>query len=433
MKRTRRSYPSPFLPRRFRRVTVVPAIAFTACADPVPPPVPTTLTVSPSSAELAAVGGTVQLTATVKDQNGKPMPNAAVMWSSGATGVATVDARGLVTAAGNGRASITAKAETAEGTAAVTVAQKADSVIVSPTADTITPSDTLRLTARAFDANGHPIEHGSFTWTSGDAATAVVDGSGLVTGQAAEGTATITAKSGAAEGTARITVVNPDRAVLVAFHKATGGDAWGNNGGWLSDQPLDLWYGVETDRWGYVRVLDLWDNDLTGSIPPELGQLASLRGLYLTDNDLTGSIPPELGQLASLRDLYSRRQRSHGPDSARTRTARQPAGPVPLGQRPDGFRFRPNSDGSTALGILYLSNNGLTGPIPPELGRLSALGILDLRQQRSDGPDSARTRTARQHCGILYLSNNGLTGPIPPELGRLDRTARYLQSLQQPT
>ncbi len=39
---------------------------------------------------------------------------------------------------------------------------------------------------------------------------------------------------------------------------------------------------------------------LTGSIPPELGSLVSLRYLFLHNNQLTGSIPPELGNLVNL-------------------------------------------------------------------------------------------------------------------------------------
>jgi hypothetical protein len=44
----------------------------------------------------------------------------------------------------------------------------------------------------------------------------------------------------------------------------------------------------------------LWlnNNQLSGSIPQELGQLASLESLALENNQLSGSIPQELGQLA---------------------------------------------------------------------------------------------------------------------------------------
>ena len=54
-----------------------------------------------------------------------------------------------------------------------------------------------------------------------------------------------------------------------------------------------------------LRVLQLRNNDeLTGSIPPALGNLASLTRLKLWQNNLTGPIPPELGNLTSLEQLW---------------------------------------------------------------------------------------------------------------------------------
>ena len=45
---------------------------------------------------------------------------------------------------------------------------------------------------------------------------------------------------------------------------------------------------------------ELWlnNNQLSGSIPKELGQLASLRRLWLNNNQLSGSIPEELRRFA---------------------------------------------------------------------------------------------------------------------------------------
>ena len=45
-------------------------------------------------------------------------------------------------------------------------------------------------------------------------------------------------------------------------------------------------------------VLD--QNNLTGPIAPELGNLSDLGALSLTSNDLSGSVPPELGALPQL-------------------------------------------------------------------------------------------------------------------------------------
>ena len=92
-------------------------------------PRPTTLAVSPATAELPAFGATAQLAAEVCDQNGEVVAAATVAWASNSPAVATVDGSGLVTAAGNGEATITASAGSASGSAVVTVTQSVVSVV----------------------------------------------------------------------------------------------------------------------------------------------------------------------------------------------------------------------------------------------------------------------------------------------------------------
>ena len=118
---------------RLSAVLAVVALA-TGCGDgdspsapPTPEPArPTTVTVSPATHELTALGATVQLMAAVRDQNARVMAGATVTWTSSASSVATVDASGLVTAAGNGTATITASAGNAQGTAEITVGLSPD-------------------------------------------------------------------------------------------------------------------------------------------------------------------------------------------------------------------------------------------------------------------------------------------------------------------
>lgn len=179
--------------------------------DPPPPrpdpPRATTVTVSPATVELAALGATEQLAARVLDQNGNAMAGAVVTWSSGDASVATVDASGLATAAGNGTATITATSGRASGSAAVTVAQAVAAVAVSPAADTLlAEGDTVRLAAAANDANGHAVTEVEFVWASADTSVATVDGSGLVTSGAA-GEIEITATASGVAGSAALTVV----------------------------------------------------------------------------------------------------------------------------------------------------------------------------------------------------------------------------------
>ena len=85
------------------------------------------------------------------------------------------------------------------------------------------------------------------------------------------------------------------RQALVALYHATGGENWKRKENWLTDAPLQEWAGVGMGRGGYdpfetchgVYRLTLGDNNLTGELPREMGNLTTLRYLDLRDNNLT--------------------------------------------------------------------------------------------------------------------------------------------------
>ena len=93
--------------------------------------------------------------------------------------------------------------------------------------------------------------------------------------------------------------MNTDRADLAALYNATNGSSWQDDTNWLSNRPLGEWEGVSTDADGRVTELSLWDNQLNGSIPSELGNLANLERLYLRDNQFSGCVPVELLDMTS--------------------------------------------------------------------------------------------------------------------------------------
>ncbi|MEK6476265.1 FG-GAP-like repeat-containing protein [Catalinimonas sp. 4WD22] len=94
-----------------------------------------------------------------------------------------------------------------------------------------------------------------------------------------------------------------DSLALVALYYATDGDNWTRNDNWLTG-PLDSWYGVTVSEWkNRVSRLSLHNNNLSGTIPSEIGELNSLSYLYMSENRLEGEIPVKLAQLTNLGEL----------------------------------------------------------------------------------------------------------------------------------
>ena len=119
--------------------------------------------------------------------------------------------------------------------------------------------------------------------------------------------------------------------------------------------------------------LYLYNNQLDGPIPPQIGNLTNLRDLRLQDNRLSGPIPPQIGNLASLFILFLHRNQLNG------------SIPTEIGNLAN-------------LRYLTLFDNRLSGPIPPQIGDLAMI--------------------------YLYLHNNQLRGEIPTKIGDLTSLTR---------
>ncbi len=88
--------------------------------------------------------------------------------------------------------------------------------------------------------------------------------------------------------------------------------------------------------------------------------------------------------------------------------------------RPLGEWHGVSVDGQGRVTGLNLTDNGLSGAFPPELGALIHLTSLDLRDNALTGPIPAELG-ALVNLTFLVLENNELTGPIPAQLGLLVR------------
>ena len=184
-----------------------------------------------------------------------------------------------------------------------------------------------------------------------------------------------------------------DRDVLITLYEATDGDNWLENDNWLSRRPIGEWYGVTVDDSGRVIGLYLSENELSGTIPPDLGYLTKLEELDLARNQLRGTIPSELENLSKLTILYL--------------YSNQLSGSIPV-----------ELSKLSELEILALSWNPLGGTIPPELGELSKLELLALSGNRLSGAIPPELGNLESLEG-LALHANSLSGKIPVEMNRL--------------
>ena len=128
----------------------------------------------------ASVGDTARLIPSVADGNGRPIEAASVAWDSDKAHVATVDTAGLVTAVGDGTATITVMVGSALGQARVIVKQRATLVRIDPRSLSLFAGDTSRVAATAWDQRGNELTAPRFDWSSSDTMIATVDAEGLV-------------------------------------------------------------------------------------------------------------------------------------------------------------------------------------------------------------------------------------------------------------
>ena len=268
-----------------------------------------------------------------------------------------------------------------------------------------------------------------------------------------------------------------DCALLLASRDVLAGDAPLN---WSEDTPIEFWQGVtvggspkrvtalelprvglngrlfaELGKLGGLVALNLSHNRLAGPIPGGLGGLEHLVSLRLEGNRLTGPVPPELEGLDDLsflrlagndlnqpfppalhevvdHDLDTPifcRPRKIDPGlladcALLLRVKDALAGDAPLNWREEvpvadwlGVVMDRSRGRVTALDLTQM---GLNGRIPAELGQLAELVSLRLGRNRLAGdipPELGNLVDLR----VLALDGNLLAGSVPPELGRLSR------------
>lgn len=207
------------------------------------------------------------------------------------------------------------------------------------------------------------------------------------------------------------TIPQEEREALIALYNSTDGPNWtntkANNKPWKINDPtsdVSTWYGVSVLN-NHVVNLSLSFNNLSGTIPLKIKDLANLSILQLTNNKITGSI----NEISNLFNLVSLDLESNLFDQDINKLAS-------LNQLISLNLSKNNFSGSidivsnfTNLKVLNLEKNKFNGNINA-IGNLFNLTSLALDNNEFEG--NINTLTNLTNLIYLYLRNNKFTGNI---------------------
>ena len=197
------------------------------------------------------------------------------------------------------------------------------------------------------------------------------------------------------------------RFALATLFYATDGPNWAFASGILSEYDREecLWFQTRSLRTtpatcsalngGLIETLMLDNNNLKGSLPPEIFLLTNLKRISLENNELLSTIPEDgLWNMTRLEYFSLANTGVFGPI------------PTAFGSLP-------------GLERLDLSSNQLSSTIPEDLAGLSNLAELRLQRNELTGTLPAALCSSFTNLTKLYLFENYLEGPIPTEIGML--------------
>ena len=162
------------------------------------------------TAKALIIGQTTEVAATAKDASGTTIVGRTVQWATSNASIATVSSAGVVTAVGEGTATVSATVEGKTGQAEIAVSRApVASVRLTPRTMVLEPGATRQLTAAALDADGNVVEGRAIAWTTDAPSVATVSAAGLVQA-VAPGYADITATVEGKWVTSTVTVTTPE-------------------------------------------------------------------------------------------------------------------------------------------------------------------------------------------------------------------------------
>jgi hypothetical protein len=212
---------------------------------------------------------------------------------------------------------------------------------------------------------------------------------------------------------------------LWSLYQLAGGADWRYNENWSPDgdpcafdrrwagvgcvDPC-LWHDGPTCAFGMVSSLALDFNGLVGSLSnwTNVSALTNLTLLDVSGNELSGTLPTELGHVDMLRNLVAPLNRF-------------------VGHLPTQLGAINSRAGVAELEELNLRASNLSGTLPTQLGRHSRLQSLDVRANGLSGTLPWQLASDGASLIALHAHDNGrLSGTLPTQLGALS-ALRYLE------
>nr|XP_012567454.1 probable leucine-rich repeat receptor-like serine/threonine-protein kinase At3g14840 [Cicer arietinum] len=185
------------------------------------------------------------------------------------------------------------------------------------------------------------------------------------------------------------------------------------------DLTLNYLNGTIPKQWATLNLVNIsvYGNRLSGPIPKEIGNIATLKSLVLEFNQFSGNLPPELGSLSQLERLLLSSNNFTGvlPATFAKLTAlkqfrigdSQFSGAIP--------NFIQNW---INLDFLVIQGSGLSGPIPSGISLLKTLSYLTITDL--NGSDSPFPHLENMsNLSTLELRSCNIIGPVPEYLGKL--------------
>uniref|UniRef100_A0ACD5ZA02 Uncharacterized protein n=1 Tax=Avena sativa TaxID=4498 RepID=A0ACD5ZA02_AVESA len=165
----------------------------------------------------------------------------------------------------------------------------------------------------------------------------------------------------------------------------------------------------------FLRILRLRSNMFHGSIREEVSLLSHLQLLDLAENNLTGSIPVSLSNFTCIDMFFTSNQLGEYRNGCNG-TVSSHDGQMDIVWKGRDYTFKRIS--VMLMAGIDISSNYLSGEIPAELLNLGAIRFLSLSRNNLSGPIPSNIGNLKD-VESLDLSWNKLSGPIPSSISHL--------------